>query len=82
MAVVVFGVWLFVIRCRTRSKRRKCSGDGKEESVISVFDEAGQGEKSWDCRTDEKSDEIHELEEAAKPAELSSVGRLAELEGG
>lgn len=56
--------------------------NGRKEFVTSVSDEGGEEEKGWDCKTWEKSGEIHELEEATKPAELSSVGRLAELEGG
>lgn len=71
-----------MIRYRGRSKRQRCVSDGREESVTSVSNEGGQREKMWDCKTGEKSSEIYELEEAVKPAELSSVGRLAELEGG
>lgn len=56
--------------------------DGREDFITSVSDEGGTEEKGWVCKTGEKSSEMHELEEAAKPVELSSVGRIAELEGG
>lgn len=81
MIVALVVLRLFRTRLQARSKRQEHESDGQEESNSTISEQENKQEKVWHCSSDGKRSVVHELEGNGRPAELSSGGRLVELEG-